>query len=603
MFKKGGSAYFMSVILMVTLIVLSYINFIHSKNDIIQLIQDESEKTLNTTVSRLQDHFLERQRDLSILSEIIKKETSHNDVDHINYIINETYKKSDYYELALLDAQGTYIYKCPNNNEFVGERIEGLYSESLEKFVIVACETKKSQVSDIFRIDKDNLGVSVVVPIINDNKVSGTIIGTCKTEMIGKTIIYGSFINTRNTVFGIDEKGIRIFSLYPSLIGKVAYNSTKTRPTNLTNDNYKKMAQGIKFRGEHSGVYSDANQEKNNSIEKKYIVSSPVLVNGEFKFSLAVTNPYNNTAFLNNFVFKEFGLFLTFALVIAFLYYKIARSYYEKKQLQKSLEETEASERLKTEFFCNMSHELRTPLTIVLNALHFILKKYEEDIEKDNEIKKMFLKIRQNALRLLKLVNNLLEISRIDAGMISREAENLDVIKIVEDITMSVVFYAQQKGIELIFDTELEEKIIAIDEDGIERVVMNLLSNAIKFTPSGGKVLVNIYEDKEYLNVSVKDSGIGIPAEKLQFIFDRFTQVNDSELIRMAEGTGIGLAIVKSIIEVHKGKIEVSSKKNEGTEFIIRLPNRTIDNKEVSITKKLDQEIVNNINIEFSDIQ
>lgn len=600
MFKKITNTYLMTSIILIILIFLSYLNFVHSKNDIVQLIQNQSEKTLIATISRLQDHFLERQRDLSILSEIIKRETIYSNNKGIINIINQAYSKYDYFDLGLLDSQGKYIYRAPNNNEVIGKDIKKLYSGALEKFVIAAYTTQEPQISNIFKIDENNFGISTIIPIVIDNKVTGAIVGVCKTETIGKSVIYGSFINTENTIFGVDKSGIQVFGLRKELIGKNVNDNTVMTVTELSKANYKKMVQGIKFKGEHDEVSLRPNQ--NYKIVKEYIVSSPVYINGKFKFSLAVTNPGNNAAFIDNFVFKELGLFLTFIIVITFLYYKIQKSYYEKKQLQKSLQEREASEKLKTEFFCNMSHELRTPLTIILNGLHFILKKHEEDIEKDGELKKMFLKIKQNALRLLKLVNNLLEISRIDAGMISREPENLNIIKIVEDITMSVVLYAQQKDIELIFDTELEEKIIAIDEDGIEKIVMNLLSNAIKFTPSGGKILVNIYEDKEYLNISVKDSGIGIPEDKLQFIFERFTQVNDSELIRMAEGTGIGLAIVKSIVEMHKGKIEVSSKKNEGTEFIIRLPNRIIENKDIGTTKKLDQEIVNSINIEFSDI-
>lgn len=605
MFKKISNTYSMTIIFMSILILVSYINFAHSKNNMIQLIQDESEKTLNITVSRIQDHFSEKQRDLSILSEIIKKEANHKDIDDVNYIMNETYKKGDYYELSLIDAQGRYINRRPDSKNFVGKNIKEFYSGNLEKFIKASYETKRPQVSDVFRLDKNNLGISIIVPIVEDNNVSGMIVGICKTEDIGKVIIYGSFLNTENTVFGIDKEGIRVFSLHKELIGKDVYDNTTFHLSDLARANYKKMIQGIKFRGLHDGVYqgTDSNKQSNHDIEKKYIVSIPIFINGELKFSLAVTNLDNSVEFLDNFVYKELGLFLTFALLIGFLYYKIQRSYYEKNQLQKSLSESEASEKLKTEFFCNMSHELRTPLTVILNGLHFILKKHEADIEKDEDFKKMFLKIKQNALRLLKLVNNLLEISRIDAGMISRQPENLDIVKIVEDIAMSVVFYAQQKEIELIFDTEIEEKIIAVDEDGIERVIMNLLSNAIKFTSSGGKVLVNIYEDKEYINISIKDTGIGIPKDRLQVIFERFTQVNDGELIRTAEGTGIGLAIVKSIVEMHEGKIEVSSKKGEGTEFVVKIPNRIIDEKEVTTTKKLDQEILNNINIEFSDIK
>ncbi|MBC8060694.1 MAG: ATP-binding protein [Clostridiaceae bacterium] len=152
--------------------------------------------------------------------------------------------------------------------------------------------------------------------------------------------------------------------------------------------------------------------------------------------------------------------------------------------------------------------------------------------------------------------------------------------------------------------------MIYCDDDKIERIVLNLFSNAIKFTKPGGKIEVNIYQGQKEVIISIKDTGIGIPEDKLASIFDRFSQV-DKTLARNMEGTGIGLALVKSLVEMHRGKVYVKSIYGEGTEFLIHLPENTLDtvNEKYKDTVNLNKQYENKqesniekINIEFSDI-
>ena len=133
--------------------------------------------------------------------------------------------------------------------------------------------------------------------------------------------------------------------------------------------------------------------------------------------------------------------------------------------------------------------------------------------------------IRQNCYRLLRLVNNIIDISKMDYGYYNIELGNYNIISVVEDITMSILEYVNNKGIELIFDTEVEEEIIACDPDKIERIILNLLSNAIKYTKDGGKIYVSVEKDDENVYISVKDNGIGMPEKKLLTIFERYTQI------------------------------------------------------------------------------
>ena len=161
--------------------------------------------------------------------------------------------------------------------------------------------------------------------------------------------------------------------------------------------------------------------------------------------------------------------------------------------------------------------------------------------------------------------------------------------------------YVENRNISLIFDTEEEEIFTAIDYDKIERVVLNLLSNAIKFTNPGGLITVDIKLKENNVLIIVKDTGVGIPEEKQDHIFERFTQI-DNSLTRNADGSGIGLSIVKSIVELHNGKVYVDSKVNEGSTFTVELPVRVLENNTIELNKDISSNINTKINLEFSDL-
>lgn len=262
-------------------------------------------------------------------------------------------------------------------------------------------------------------------------------------------------------------------------------------------------------------------------------------------------------------------------------------------------------EKLKSEFFSNQSHELRTPLNVILGTIQLMEFK-KQNLQAENSIKldKHLSIIKQNCFRLLRLLNNIIDITKIESNFSEIRLANKDIVNIVEDITLSVAEYIENKGIFLQFDTEIEEKVIACDVDKIERIMFNLLSNAVKFTKTGGEIIVNIYDREENIVISVRDTGDGIPEDKLDILFKRFHQV-DMSLTREYEGSGIGLSLVKALVEMHNGTITVDSVYGKGSEFIIKLPNKLIpmeeiSNKEVEI--KVNQTNIERLNIEFSDI-
>lgn len=274
---------------------------------------------------------------------------------------------------------------------------------------------------------------------------------------------------------------------------------------------------------------------------------------------------------------------------------------------EKELIQAKNKDKLRGEFFANVSHELRTPINVIYSSLQVMQMHMEKDNIKDDKIECYMKVIKQNCYRLLRIISNLIDITKIEAGFLKPNVARREIVSLVENISMSIVTYLHEKNMDLIFDTDVEEKYVDCDSDMIERVMLNLFSNAVKFRKNDGHVWVNIHDIRDgSITIEVKDDGIGIPEQKQYLIFKRFTQV-DNSLIRRSKGSGIGLSLVKSIIEMNSGTIRFESKENIGTKFIIKLPsddNQVIDdyNSVKSISDSNIDNTKEKVNIEFADI-
>lgn len=295
------------------------------------------------------------------------------------------------------------------------------------------------------------------------------------------------------------------------------------------------------------------------------------------------------------------------------------------------LDEAIEYDKLKVEFFSNISHELKTPLNLIFSTVQMLNlyfekinettgnKIYEEsvrsisgnelgDIGKDEsrisldvtKIESYVDIIEQNTYRLIRLVDNLIDVTRIDSGSMEIELNNNNIVEIVEDITLVAAKYMDKIDRNIIFDTNKEDIITAVDQDKIERIVLNLISNAIKSTEKGDTIKVEVLNKLDKVEIVVKDTGKGIAKEKQELIFERFRQA-DELYIRNHEGSGIGLSIVRSLIEMHGGEIKLNSNLGEGTEVIVTLPIKILEGniREQRIFKE-SKEI--KVRIEFSDI-
>lgn len=276
----------------------------------------------------------------------------------------------------------------------------------------------------------------------------------------------------------------------------------------------------------------------------------------------------------------------------------------ENKKIKRELDDKICFEKIRTDFFANLSHEFRTPLNVILGSIQLqeLYMSREKENENSQKYKRAIKSMKQNCYRLLRLLNNLIDITRIDTGFYNIDLENYDIVNLLKNIVISVEDYVIKQKLNIDFKCDLDNLVLSCDPEKIERVLLNLLSNAIKFTPAGGKITVNVKEKSNKLIIIVQDTGSGIPKDNINTIFDRFSQV-DKSLTRNHEGSGIGLSLVKSIIEMHQGEVYLESELNKGSKFFIKLPIRLIGKS--ACKDKSDLVCIANVermNIEFADI-
>lgn len=336
-----------------------------------------------------------------------------------------------------------------------------------------------------------------------------------------------------------------------------------------------------------------------------------VVHNGVDRKTLPKTSIYVN----DNWINRKFSaavvillLLILFIVIILMMFFAVKKNENERKaNLAKArYDEVIVNDKIKTEFIANFSHEIRTLLNLMLSSLQ-LLDIYKENgkiIFTDDKDAIKLSYIRRNGLRLLKLINNLIDITKLESGFYHTEFEVQNIVDIIEDITLSVVEYAEAKNINIIFDTNQEEFLMPVDVEKLDRITLNLLSNAIKFTPSGGYVYVTLNCNSDTISISVKDTGVGISKEDQNLIFNRFIQASNTNAADVS-GSGIGLSLVKSLTELLDGTIALNSELNMGSEFIITLPVKDFDKATEDAINQINAKLANNsdkIKVEFSDI-
>jgi signal transduction histidine kinase/ligand-binding sensor domain-containing protein/DNA-binding response OmpR family regulator len=272
-------------------------------------------------------------------------------------------------------------------------------------------------------------------------------------------------------------------------------------------------------------------------------------------------------------------LYASVLLSIALLY---RRYFLNRARLRHALEieriekeKAEEIDHMKSRFFANISHEFRTPLTLILGPIEDLLKRRAVKLVLSRDLATI---IHRNSKRLHGLINQLLDISKLETGSVKLKVSEGNVEEFIKTMFLSFLSLAESKRIKYEIFLPGSSRLILFDQDKLEKILTNLISNAFKFTPAGGKIEVKLQflevpgdTHREFLEIEVSDTGKGIPAEKLNKVFDRFYQVSDSNT-REVEGTGIGLALTKELVDLYRGEIHVESEIGKGSTFTVRVP-------------------------------
>jgi PAS domain S-box-containing protein len=323
-------------------------------------------------------------------------------------------------------------------------------------------------------------------------------------------------------------------------------------------------------------LHPDGGQMFETVVKSADFFTKPVVCHFLRKDGRVVWLEFNNAPIYD----KDKALIAVQGIATDITSYKQMQELLEKKNQEnmRLLDKALESDRIKTEFLANVSHELRTPLNLILGSIQ-LFELYLEDTNLEKTMaqpKRLAMIMKRNCYRMLRLANNLIDVNNINAGYLKVKLHNLDIVSLVRGLTQSAAEYAKAKGVTVDFNTDIKEQIMACDPYIIERVVLNLLSNGVKFTQKGGRVTVSLSRIGDELVISVKDTGIGIAQDKLDIIFRQFYQI-DSSLTRPFEGSGIGLYLVKAMVTLHKGTIDIKSQVGQGSEFTMHFSIELMD--------------------------
>jgi len=263
-------------------------------------------------------------------------------------------------------------------------------------------------------------------------------------------------------------------------------------------------------------------------------------------------------------------------ILSGYVIYKYTLNRFKNKQEMLKLEHAKEINEAKLQFFINISHEIRTPMTLIINPLEKLISECT-----DLENKKVYKIMHRNSQRILRLINQLMDIRKIDKGLMFMKFTEIDMVGFIDDLMQTFEYQANKKNIRFVFNHPDFPINVWIDENNFDKVLLNILSNAFKFTPDNGEISVTLHtatdenekdELRNFLEIIVSDSGIGLEKDNIERIFERFYQI-DNDQTKSSYGTGIGLHLATSLVILHHGRLFARNKEEgQGSEFIVRLP-------------------------------
>lgn len=277
--------------------------------------------------------------------------------------------------------------------------------------------------------------------------------------------------------------------------------------------------------------------------------------------------------------YKTVWAYGVYAILFIVLMYGIAGYLFSRIRHKQEMMEKDHAEKIseaKLQFFINISHEIRTPMTLIINPLEKLIAD-----NKDTEKQKIYMMIYRNSQRILRLINQLMDIRKLDKGQMQLKCRETDIVGFIEDLMLTFEYQAKMNKIDFTFEHEDKSMKVWIDLNNFDKVLLNILSNAFKYTPESGKIIVKLTKGtdistrsplKEYFEITISDTGIGVDKDKIEKIFERFYQINNDQT-NSNFGTGIGLHLSRLLVELHHGIIYAENRGDrQGSRFIIRLP-------------------------------
>jgi len=474
-------------------------------------------------------------------------------ITSIHSILEDAEKK-----LWISTNQGIIKYSTTQKTIVLYDQKDGLASNEFNDNAALKLDSNKfyfGSPSGATYFDAKKISLNQYAPqvLITDLKIKNqTVHANDTTQILEKSIGY-----TKTITLDYDKSNFSINFAIPNYI-RSKNNQYSYRLTGLENNwTTTKNTEAI-FAIQNPGTYTfEVKGANNDGVWNKV--------------------PTTLTVIVKPAPWRSIWAFLFYGIVIGLGLYGLIWIMKSKASLKQKLEleylETkriEENNRAKLDFFTNISHEFRTPLTLILGPLQQILADYNGT----NEMYKKLLVIEGSANHLLSLINRLMDFRKLENDQVALESANGNIVKFTKEIFLSFIEYAKDGGYTYTFESSEEEIMVYFDRYKLERVFYNLISNAFRYTPKGGNINIKINHDHENLFINVEDSGVGIAEEHIDKIFDLFFEVplHNNVQKNYNKGTGIGLSIVKNIVKLHKGSIDVINKKPEGVIFKVTLP-------------------------------
>jgi len=560
------------LILIVSVLLIGVIAYlgIKSNNEIHDIVQDQytQQQLLSSKqMSAGMEEFLNQKTiNIEILAEYISDTQPDTNLDDFK----DVYIKSrGIYAIQYINESGVVSMGYPQEETPVGY---DLYENDQEWAFEKVKSEKISYVARPSMLFEGGLGVTVWSPVYEGDEFKGTILAIIKLSEITDRFLDNE--DSTREIYIVDNRGTILYDSSDQYeVGTICLEGLNETNPQLLQILYKQLngTEGI-------GYYFEAN-----TSNKKLIAYSPIRWRSRL-WSIAVTSPVSDVDALIYSVYVKQGQFIGvsagFILLVSLSIILLLTRWNKSLELEvnnKTRELKNSNElllkankklleldKLKSDFVSMVSHELKTPLTAIRSASDFLLLNSPDQ----NANKEMLELITKNVGRQTRIVDDLLDISRIENGRVTYRKEVVDLYNIINSAANTIKNQAEEKGLELTIDVGQNLTKIKADRDKLIQVFVNLLGNALKFTPQGGKVEVIAREFEKSIEIHVKDNGIGIPPNRIDKIFDKFYQI-DSTSTRSYSGSGLGLAIVKGIIEGHSGTIRVESTLGNGSTFIV----------------------------------